>query len=155
MTSPTQTLQRFSTFRIGPFWLGLPAADVLAYQLPQGSIALNLNTHVAGLMYYRGQMLTLLDLWGWLLPDQNLRPLQPLVLILCHQQQQLGLLSDEAGDILDLPTAGIEALPRTASPALQALASGFYPAQDGGLVLLESARLFPPLFPPAGASGSL
>lgn len=137
------------SFRLGSLQVGVPVAELRELTTPQGLVAVDgAPAHLAGLLYFRGQILTVLDLWILLDQALNIRPLTPQIAVLQAGNKQCGLLVDEVGEVAEIPLTEFESLPAGVVGPLRSLCRQFHAAS--GLLLLESERLFSSPFPPAG-----
>lgn len=135
------------TFRLGQLLVGVAVSELRELTTPQGLISVEgAPPHLAGLLYFRGQILTVLDLWVLLEQQLNIRPLIPQIAVLQAGGQQCGLLVDEVGEVMEIPCAAFESLPAGVVGPLRSLCRQFQP--ESGLLLLESERLFGSPFPP-------
>ncbi len=95
---------------------------------------------VAGLVNLRSEVVLTLDLRVPL----GLEPLppgaDPMMLVVRVDDEPVGLLVDEVGDVVEVEDAQLSAPPDTLSPALREVIRGVHTLPDGLLVALDLAR---------------
>jgi purine-binding chemotaxis protein CheW len=91
---------------------------------------------VPGVVYYRGELLTLMDLAA-LSTGASDSTEASWMLVLEQSGERIGLMADDVTDVLALETGAIQALPLTMGPA----ADTFVGMSSDGVLIVDTARL--------------
>jgi len=134
--------RRYATVVVDGERYGLPVAEVLEVH-PAGALTrLPLAAPaVRGLMNLRGRIVTVLDLRRCLgLPERE-GPVAPVNLVLGTADNPLGLLVDQAGDVIEVDERALAPRPAHASGPGHELIAGVIPLADGLLRTLDVERV--------------
>ncbi|HEX4022448.1 MAG TPA: chemotaxis protein CheW [Acidobacteriaceae bacterium] len=97
--------------------------------------------HIAGLMQYRGEVLTTVCLRTLLGMQRGPGPASSVVMI--GSRGLFALLVDEIGEVLPVAISSYEPVPATVETRCQELLSGTYKLEHGLLPVLDAKRLEP------------
>jgi chemotaxis signal transduction protein len=134
----TRVLYTVVTFRRGAGAYALPLTGLCEIRpLARWCALPGTNPAVLGLVYYRGELLSLHDLAsfssgvapqvapGWMLVAQ-------------HEETRMGLVADDVMDVLDIEVGHARGIPVTLGDA----ADVFTGMTEGGVLIIDLARMF-------------
>lgn len=136
-----------ATFRLGDYWLGLPATEVIeAIELHGATRLPNAPKEVYGALIYRNESLPLYNLRAALNQLDNTPQVQSSQVVVVRSQSGalFGLVVDTLGEILEVPESDIEDLSTIYERASPVLASVVKTAPTSGasmLVLLSAKTM--------------
>lgn len=134
--------RRYATLTVDGARYGVPVGDVLEVQPAAPLTRLPLAAPaVRGLMNLRGRIVTVLDLRRCLgLPERG--DGEPAVnLVLGTADNPLGLLADQAGDVIEVDERALTPRPAHAAGTGHELIAGVIPLEDGLLRTLDVERV--------------
>jgi purine-binding chemotaxis protein CheW len=104
--------QQFLTFRLNDEWYGLSVYQ-LAEVLPTPKITRvpSVPTHILGVMNFRGEVLSAIDLKKFFGLPQSERTTDPAIVVVEHGGMRTGLMVDEIGDLVGLASEGLSEEP--------------------------------------------
>ena len=131
--------QQFLTFRLNDEWYGLSVYQ-LAEVLPTPKITRvpSVPNHILGVMNFRGEVLSAIDLKKFLGLPQSEATTDPAIVVVEQGERQTGLLVDEIGDLIDLTPEELSEKPITTGESQRLFFEG---AAHWGEVLLSIIKL--------------
>lgn len=136
-TPPEAVERTVVTFQRGPSRYALSLSELCEIRPLRGYCRLpGAAAAVPGVVHYRGELLSLLDLMA--LSSARAEARAPAwVLVVEHERERLGLMADEVMDVLDLPVGAIQPLPLTLSEE----ANTFIGMTSDGVLIATAERL--------------
>jgi purine-binding chemotaxis protein CheW len=138
MTDPRQ----YASCLLGSLFVGIAVDSVQAVtNVAELTPVPQAPPFVSGLMNLRGQIVTVLDLRQCLGVDDPRDRLRPVHLILRSEDECIGLLVDEVGDVLAIDEVDCEPPPKTLSDRSRRLITSVCKLDDRLLLILDTERI--------------
>jgi purine-binding chemotaxis protein CheW len=99
------------------------------------------HPHIAGLVNLRGQIVTAIDARRRLGVSETSAPPAPTVAVIIGDDEPVGLLVDDAGDVIAVEDRLVEPVPATVSADVRELSIGAYQLDDDLLLLSETDQM--------------
>ena len=132
----------YVTALIGGQLFGLPISRVQDVFAPERLTRVPLAApDIAGLLNLRGRIVTMIDVRRRLDLETDCSPGQSLAVGVEHRGESYGLLIDEVGEVLKLPTASHEVNPVNLDERLARVSAGVHRLEERLLVVLDVERL--------------
>ena len=130
------------TFMLGGLFLGVEVTRVQEVIRRQETTPVPLaGSVISGLINLRGEIVTTIDLRRRLdLPDRA-PGVEPMNVVIRHDDGVVSLLVDEIGDVLEVDDATFEPPPPTLPPRTRDLVSGIYKLDGRLLLILDCDRV--------------
>jgi purine-binding chemotaxis protein CheW len=143
--SPAPTLTERSqccTFRLGDLFIGIEVMRVQEVIRAQETTPVPLASAVIdGLINLRGEIVTTIDLRRRLgLPDRD-PTVEPMNVVIRHEDGVVSLLVDEIGDVLEVDDAAFEPAPPTLPSTARDVIVGVYKLDARLLLVLDCDRV--------------
>jgi len=133
---------RLCTFQLGDLLLGVPVTRVQEVMRDQERTRVPLVSNVIhGLINLRGEIVTTIDLRFRLELPQRPPDVDPVHVVVRHDDGVVSLLVDEVGDVCDVADADFEPLPPTVHGVLREFVQGICKAGSRLLLILDVDRL--------------
>lgn len=132
----------YCTFHVAGQFYGIPVEDVREVIMNQSRTPVPLAPPaVLGMMNIRGRIVSAIDMRTVLrLPDTG-RPQEPVHLIVRHQGEEVGLVVDRIGDVLERDPGTREAPPETLGQTERNFIHGVFQLEDRLLLVLDIHRV--------------
>jgi purine-binding chemotaxis protein CheW len=132
----------YVTASIGGQLFGVPVARVQDVFVPDRMTPVPLAAdEIAGLINLRGRIVTMVDMRRRLgLPDEA-PALHPMAIGVEWRNESYGLLIDQIGEVLTLPTSGREPAPSNLDARLAGVAAGVHRLDERLLTVLDVDRV--------------
>lgn len=133
---------RFCTFYLGDLFLGVPVSrvqEVIRYQ-ERTRVPL-VSAVIHGLINLRGEIVTTVDLRYRLELAPREPGIEPINVVVRHEDGVVSLLVDEIGDVYELTDDDFEPLPPTVRGTYRDFVRGVYKFEDRLLLILDPDRL--------------
>ncbi|WP_447968341.1 chemotaxis protein CheW [Nitrospira sp. M1] len=135
-------VRQFCTFTVGTFLFGVDVRVVQEVLRDQRMTDVPLASPVIrGLMNFRGQVVTTLDLRRRLGIDAGSFDSSPMNVVIRTDHEPISLLVDELGDIIDVTDDAWELPPSSLDGEVKALLVGAYTCNDRMLLALDVGRV--------------
>ena len=133
----------YVTAAIGEQLFGLPIARVLDVFSPDRLTRVPLAAaEIAGVLNLRGRIVTAIDMRKRLgLPPRD-KGEKSMAIGVEHLGESYGLLVDQVGEVLKLPTSGCDPVPVNLDPVWARLATGVHRLDGKLMVVLDVDRVF-------------
>lgn len=132
----------YVTIRLGAQTFGVPVSAVRDVLRRQTITPVPLAPRaVAGLLNFRGRIVTAIDLRLRLGLTQEAAAGEGVIVVIERDAELYALAVDAVGDVIRVERAGREPVPAALHPQWRQVAAAVYPAERGFVVLLDIARL--------------
>jgi purine-binding chemotaxis protein CheW len=131
--------QQYLTFRLNEEWYGLSVYQLVeVLPTPKITRVPSVPNHILGVMNFRGEVLSAIDLKKLFGLPQNKATKDPAIVVVEHAERQTGLLVDEIGDLIDLAPEDLSEEPITTGESQRLFFEG---AAHWGEILLSIIKL--------------
>jgi purine-binding chemotaxis protein CheW len=131
--------QQYLTFRLNEEWYGLSVYQLVeVLPTPKITRVPSVPNHILGVMNFRGEVLSAIDLKKLFGLPQNKATKDPAIVVVEHAERQTGLLVDEIGDLIDLAPEDLSEEPITTGESQRLFFEG---ATHWGEILLSIIKL--------------
>ena len=131
--------QQYLTFRLNEEWYGLSVHHLVeVLPMPKITRVPSVPNHILGVMNFRGQVVSAIDLKKIFVLEQSLQTTDPAVVVVEHGEMRTGLLVDEIGDLIGLSPADWSEEPITTARAQRSFFEG---TAHWGEILLSIIKL--------------
>ena len=131
--------QQYLTFRLNEEWYGLSVYQLVeVLPTPKITRVPSVPNHILGVMNFRGEVLSAIDLKKFLGLPQSEATTDPAIVVVEQGERQTGLLVDEIGDLIDLTPEELSEKPITTGESQRLFFEG---AAHWGEVLLSIIKL--------------
>ena len=131
--------QQYLTFRLNDEWYGLSVYQLMeVLPMPKITRVPSVPNHILGVMNFRGEVLSAIDLKKFFGLPQSEATTDPAIVVVEHGERQTGLLVDEIGDLIDLTPEELSEKPITTGESQRLFFEG---AAHWGEVLLSIIKL--------------
>ena len=131
--------QQYLTFRLNEEWYGLSVYQLVeVLPTPKITRVPSVPNHILGVMNFRGEVLSAIDLKKFLGLPQSEATTDPAIVVVEQGERQTGLLVDEIGDLIDLTPEELSEKPITTAESQRLFFEG---AAHWGEVLLSIIKL--------------
>ena len=131
--------QQYLTFRLNEEWYGLSVYQLVeVLPTPKITRVPSVPNHILGVMNFRGEVLSAIDLKKFLGLPQSDATTDPAIVVVEQGERQTGLLVDEIGDLIDLTPEELSEKPITTGESQRLFFEG---AAHWGEVLLSIIKL--------------
>jgi purine-binding chemotaxis protein CheW len=138
----SERVVEYVTARIGGQLFGLPISRVQDVFAPERLTRMPLApAEIAGLMNLRGRIVTVVDMRRRLDFEAHSDAKCPLAVGIEYRNESYGLMIDEIGEVMTLPTAGCEANPVNLDPRLARVSAGVHRLEGQLMVVLDVDRV--------------
>ncbi len=147
-----QPKRQFCTFHVDNLFLGIDVQqvqEVIRYQQMTG-VPLA-PAAIRGLINLRGQIVTAIDLRGWLDLPPRASQTSPMNVVVRDGDNAVSLLVDRIGDVLEVDDDLFEPPPPTVRASVRAMIRGAYKLTDRLLLVLDVGRALADSDPASGA----
>lgn len=132
------TEQLYCTFHVGGQFYGVPVEDVREVIMNQARTRVPLAPPaVLGMMNIRGRIVSAIDMRTVLRLPETGRPEEPVNLIVRHLGEEVGLVVDRIGDVLEIDAAMREPPPDTLGQIERGFIEGVFQLEDRLLLVLD------------------
>jgi purine-binding chemotaxis protein CheW len=131
--------QQYLTFRLNEEWYGLSVYQLVeVLPTPKITRVPSVPNHILGVMNFRGEVLSAIDLKKLFGLPQSKATKDPAIVVVEHAERQTGLLVDEIGDLIDLAPEDLSEEPITTGESQRLFFEG---AAHWGEILLSIIKL--------------
>jgi purine-binding chemotaxis protein CheW len=131
--------QQYLTFRLNEEWYGLSVYQLVeVLPTPKITRVPSVPNHILGVMNFRGEVLSAIDLKKLFGLPQSKATKDPAIVVVEHAERQTGLLVDEIGDLIDLAPEDLSEEPITTCESQRLFFEG---AAHWGEILLSIIKL--------------
>ncbi len=138
----TDDTPRFCTFHLGDLFLGIKVTqvqEVLRYQ-ERTRVPL-VSAVIHGLINLRGEIVTTVDLRHRLDLEPRPADVEPINVVVRHDDGVVSLLVDEIGDVFEVTDEDFEPLPPTVQGVYREVVQGIYKLDGRLLLILDTHKL--------------
>lgn len=133
---------RFCTFYLGDLYLGVPVTSVQEVIRSQERTKVPLVSPVIhGLINLRGEIVTTVDLRHRLELEPRPADMEPINVVVRHQDGVVSLLVDEIGDVFEVTDDDFDPLPPTLTGVYRDFVAGIYKLEGRLLLILDTEAL--------------
>jgi purine-binding chemotaxis protein CheW len=131
--------QQYLTFRLNEEWYGLSVYQLVeVLPTPKITRVPSVPNHILGVMNFRGEVLSAIDLKKFFGLPQSEATTDPSIVVVEHGERQTGLLVDEIGDLIGLAPEDLSEEPITTGESQRLFFEG---AAHWGEILLSIIKL--------------
>lgn len=130
-------------FKISKQKYGINVKDIHSIEREQKiTLIPQTPSHVKGVIHLRGLIIPVIDLKEWLALGETESTQETRILIVSIDERQIGIMVDEATDVIDLDLSNMESTPEVVQSNNNNIVKGIAKHHDTLIIMVKIAKLF-------------